>query len=81
MVYKVGCFFKSAVFVHHFFSPHALFYVKKSVYFDIAQVPQQPTFEGMVKRLGKSSQPGETFFHTEKYRYAGLQSNPTQQPQ
>jgi hypothetical protein len=32
MVYKVGCFFKSAVFVHQFFSSHALFYVKKFLY-------------------------------------------------
>jgi hypothetical protein len=35
----------------------------------------------MVERLGKSSQPGKTFFYTEKYRYAGLQDKPTQQPQ
>jgi hypothetical protein len=53
----------------------------KVFFFDIAQVPQQSTFEGMVKRLGKSSQPGETFFHTEKYRYPGLEEKPTQQPQ
>jgi hypothetical protein len=26
----------------------------------------------MVDRLGKSSQPGETFFHTGNYRYPGF---------
>jgi hypothetical protein len=38
-----------------------------------------PLLKGMVERLGKSSQPGETFFHTGNYCYPGVDNTPTQQ--
>jgi hypothetical protein len=31
----------------------------------------------MVERLGKSSQPGETFFHTGNYIYPGIDNQAT----